>query len=59
MENVFSLSLIVRAGSVYTGPLAYKCLELDSCATRTFIFTLHQEQPGISHQKMFKTILAR
>lgn len=51
--------LIVHVGSVCTGTLQYKFLGLYSPTTKTFISMLLQVQPGISYQKIFRTILVR
>lgn len=51
--------LIVHVGAVYIKTLVYKVLELYSLATRTFVSLLLQVQSGISHQKIFTTILVK
>lgn len=51
--------LLVRVGAVYIKTLVYKFLELDSLATRTCVSMSLQVQPGISHQKIFTTILVK
>lgn len=42
---------------MYIKTSAYKHLELYSLAARTFVSLLLEVQPGISHQKILKTIL--